>query len=388
MVIPRGGKTLKALAATLVALLLFLAPAAEAALTVAVNPFLSQGSSLFLGSSVSEILGTELVGTREVTVVERSQLGAVANQQKLALSGVVPTETAVKAGRLVGARYFVLGAVSRFGSLLVLTARLVDVESGAVLKSFEQTSRDGEQGVTLATKNLAAEMIAFFSGGAPTEGAPMDDYRYYLYEALGYYNLGDYRRSLPHWERMTKLNPKDGLLRFIVAGVYYQAGRYNDSLLAAQQAVTWDPSFAEAHLLVGKAYFMMGDDHKATPALDRALELNPRLAEALFLKGQAYKNRKRLDEAVDLLVAAIEADGSYIPAYLSLGQLLIEVGAAEDAVGVLLPARNQEPENAQVRFLLAMAQYLRGNRKGAEEEREVLKGLDPSLAEKLGELLQ
>lgn len=381
---------MKLAGAFLIVLSLALGPIgpAGAALTVAVNPFLSQGASLFLGSSVSEILGTELVGTREVTVVERSQLGAVATQQQLALSGVVPTETAVKAGRLVGARYFVLGAVSRFGPLLVLTARLVDVESGAVLKSFEQISREGERGVTLATKNLAAEMIAFFSGGAPTEGAPMDDYRYYLYEALGYYNLGDYRRSLPHWEKMTKLNPKDGLLRFITAGVYYQAGRYNDCLLAAQQAVTWDPTFAEAHLLVGKAYFMLGDYHSATPALDKALELKPDLAEALFLKGQAFKNRNRLDEAVDLLVAAIEADDGYMPAYLSLGQLLIEVGAAEDAVGVLLPARDKEPENAQVRFLLGMAQYLRGNRKGAEEEREVLRKLDASLAEKLGELLK
>ena len=360
----------------------------EATLTVAVNTFLSQGSSLFLGSSVSELLGTELVGTREVTVVERRHLGSVATQQRLALSGVVPTETAAKAGRLVGARYFVLGAVSRFGSLLVLTARLVDVESGAVLKSFEQISREGERGVTLATKNLASEMMAFFGGESPAEGAPMEDYRYYLYEALGYYNLGDYRRSIPHWEKMTKLSPKNGLLRFITAGVYYQAGRYGDSLLAAQQAVTWEETFAEAHLLVGKAHFMMGDNHSATEALDRALELKPDLAEALFLKGQAYKNRKRLDEAVDLLVAAIEADENYIPAYLSLGQLLIEVGAAEDAVGVLLPARSKEPENAQVRFLLGVAQFLRGNRGGAEEEVEALKELDASLAEKLAEMLQ
>ncbi len=376
-----------ALAALLLALLGPL-PSAEAALTVAVNTFLSQGSSLFLGSSVSEILGTELIGTREVTVVERRQLGAVADQQRLALSGVVPAETAAEAGRLVGARYFVLGAVSRFGSLLVLTARLVDVESGAVLKSFEQISREGESGVTLATKNLAAEMMAFFSGETPPEGKPMEDYRYYLYEALGYYNLGDYRRSIPHWEKMTKLSPKNGLLRFITAGVYYQAGRYGDSLLAAQQAVTWDPAFAEAHLLVGKASFMMGDDHGATPALDRALELKPDLAEALFLKGQAYKNRKRLDEAADLLVAAIDADENYVPAYLSLGQILIEAGAAEDAVGVLLPARSKEPDNAQVRFLLGLAQFLRGNRKAAEEEVAALKRLDGPLAEKLAEMLR
>lgn len=357
-------------------------------LTVAVDTFLSQGSSIFLGSSVSELLRTELIGNRDIIVVERGQLGEVARQQRLSLSGVVETATAAQVGRLVGARYFVLGAVSRFGTLLVVTARLVDVESGAVITSFEQISREGEQGVTLAARNLGADMLAFFSGDSPAPGDPMEDYRYYLYEALGYYNLGKYNRSIPYWEKMTKLSPRNGLLRFILGGVYYQAGRYSDALLSAQQTVTWDKDFAEAHLLVGKSYFMMGDDHRATPALDRALELRPDLAEALFLKGQAYKNRNRLDEAADLLVRAIQADESYVPAYLALGQLLIEVGAPEDAVGILIPASRLEPENPQIHFLLGMAQAFRGNDRGAQKELDILRELDPGMASRLKEVLE
>lgn len=347
----------------LVFVLIFSTSVLASGLTVAVDTFLSQGSSIFLGTSISEILRTELIGNRDIEVVERGQLGAVAEQQKLSLSGVVETGTAVQVGKLVGAKYFILGAVSKFGTLLVLTARLVDVETGNVMKSFEQISREGESGVTLATRNLAADMLAFFSGDTPAEGAPMDDYRYYLYEALGYYNLGKYGRSIPYWEKMTKLSPKNEILRFILGGVYYQAGRYNDALLSAQQSVAWDDTSAEAHLLVGKSYFMMGDYHKATPPLDRALELNPRLVEALFLKGQAYKNRNRLDEAVDLLVMAIKIDKDYVPAYLALGQLLLEAGAVDDAVGVLIPALELEPDNPNIRLLLGTAQALRGDRK-------------------------
>ncbi|HDQ92632.1 MAG TPA: tetratricopeptide repeat protein [Synergistetes bacterium] len=388
-VVFEAGKTFsrRTVAMAMAVLLVSASSAGASGLTLAIDTFLSQGSSLFLGSSISELLRAELIGNRDIIVVERGQLGAVAEQQRLSLSGVVETGTAAQVGKLVGARYFVLGAVSKFGTLLVLTARLVDVETGNVMKSFEQISREGESGVTLATRNLAAEMLAFFSGDSPAEGDPMNDYRYYLYEALGYYNLGQYSRSIPFWEKMTKLSPRNETLRFILGGVYYQAGRYNDALLSAQQSVTWDEKLAEAHLLAGKSYFMMGDYHRATPPLDRALELDPGLTEALFLKGQAYKNRKRLDEAVDLLVAAIQSDGSYIPAYLALGQLLVDVGAYDDAAGILIPAVKIEPENPNIRFLLGMAHALRGDMKGADEQIRSLESIDNGLASKLRELV-
>ncbi len=111
--------------------LLLLPPGAEGAgLSVAVQPFLSQGTEFHLGPAVSEIVSTSLAGARDITVVERMRLAEVARQHRLSMSGVVDTATAAKAGKLSGARYFILGAVSRFGALLVVTARLVDVESG------------------------------------------------------------------------------------------------------------------------------------------------------------------------------------------------------------------------------------------------------------------
>ena len=358
-------------------------PVEAAPPAVAVHPFLSQGTSPRLGSSMGDIIAASLAGSRDLTVVERLRLEEAARSQRLAMSGVVETSTAAKAGKLVGAKYFVLGAVSRFGALLVATARLVDVESGRVLASFEQSSKQGEDDVVLLSRNLSADLLAFFSGDSPAPGDPLQDYKYYLYEALGYHNLGDYRKSLPYWEKMTRLSPRNGLLRFIVAGIYFQAKRHSDALIAAQQAVTWDPSLAEAHLLVGKAYFLLGEDHKATPPLDRALEINPRLTEALFLKGSAFKNRKRTEEAADFFVEAIRSDETYIPAYLALGQLLLENGAADEAAGILLTGLKHQPGNGNLRFLLGTAQLMRGNISGAREQVDALRGIDGPLSQKL-----
>ncbi len=231
--------------------------------------------------------------------------------------------------------------------------------------------------------NLSSELLAFLSGDSPAPGDPQKDYKYYLYEALGYYNLGQYRKSLPFWEKLTLLSQRNGLLRFVVAGIYFQAKRYSDALLAAQQAVTWDPSFAEAHLLEGKAYFLLGNNHKATPPLDRALELDPGLTEALFLKGSAFKNRKRVEEAADYFLEAIQSDESYVPAYLALGQLLLENGAADEAAGVLLSGMKHQPENGTLRFLLGTAHLMRGDLKGAKEQAAALKKIDEKLSKEL-----
>lgn len=381
-----GRRNVSAFTTLLLLLALFALPGrafASSMTTVAVQPFLAQGTSFHLGATVGDIVSTSLAGNRDITLVERSRLTEVARQQRLAMSGVVETATAAKAGKLVGARYFILGAVSRFGALLVATARLVDVESGRVLASFERTSKQGEDETPLVSRNLAADILAFIGGDAPAPGDPTSDYKYYLYEALGYYNLGEYRKSLPFWEKMTQLSPRNGLLRFIVAGLHFQTKRYSDALIAAQQAVTWEPSFAEAHLLVGKAYFLLGDNHKATPPLDIALELDPHLVEAVFLKGSAFKNRKRVEEAADYFLEAISIDQTYIPAYLALGQLLLENGAADEAAGILLSGLRHQPNNGNLRFLLGAAQIMRGNLQGAKEQLSTLKTIDATLAKKL-----
>lgn len=369
-----------------VAVVLFWGSAAFA-MVLAVGDFNTHGASYSVGQSVIEILSSQLAGNSRFSLVERSQLDSVARQQKIALSGMVSQEDAVSIGKLVGAKYYLQGAVSHFGVLTLLTARLMDVERRTVVAAYQAMTSEGERGVPLAVRTLAAEITVSLTGPEPT-GTAKDDYKSYLYEALGYYNQGDYGRSIRYWDRMVQMSPKNATLRFIVSAMHYSRGRYGDSELSAKEAVTFDPDFAEAHLLLGKSIFMRGRDYEATGPLERAIELRPEMAEPYFLVGQAYKNRGRLEEAMEYFSMAVEKDPNYVGAYVALGQMLVEVAELKLARQVLTRAVQLDGSDPAARFLLGTAMILDGDEAGAKDQIKVLKVLDLNLGTKLEELLR
>ncbi len=356
-------------------------------MVIAVGDFNTAGASYSVGQSVIAMLSSRLQGLRGVRLVERRRLDALARQQHVNLSGMVGQKSAASIGKLVGARYYIQGAVSHFGVLTLLTARLVDVERVAVVAGYQSVTDRGEAGVPLAVRTLAADIAASLTGEAPTGGAK-DDYRRYLYDALALYNQGKYRRSLPYWDKMVSLSPKNGTLRFIVASMYYSIKRYRDSELSAKETLTYDPTSAEAALLVGKCLFMRGKYYEATDYLEKAANLRPELAEPHFLIGQAYKNRGRLEDAMEAFSIAVDRDPHYVPAYGALGQMLLEAARFDLARKILIRAVELDGNDPNLRFLLGMTLALDDRDKEARQQLEILRTMDSSLAAKLNEILQ
>jgi TolB-like protein len=70
-----------------------------------------------------------------VRVVERARLKALLEEQKLGRSAEVDPATASRLGKLLGARFLVLGSYFDLKAVLRLDARLVEVETGRVLRS-------------------------------------------------------------------------------------------------------------------------------------------------------------------------------------------------------------------------------------------------------------
>ena len=102
-------------------------------------------------------------------MLERTQLAAVAAEHRLALSGLVDERTAVKLGKLVGARYMLLGSVNGLGSVIAISARLVDVETAVALSAFNVSSNDGENGLFAASQTLGENIVMeLFGSPAPT----------------------------------------------------------------------------------------------------------------------------------------------------------------------------------------------------------------------------
>jgi TolB-like protein len=89
-----------------------------------------------LSTGLAEMLISDLAGTESVTIVERQRLQAVLDEQKLSAGGKVDPRTAVRLGRLLGARYLVLGSYFDMGKNLRADARLVDVETSRIVTAF------------------------------------------------------------------------------------------------------------------------------------------------------------------------------------------------------------------------------------------------------------
>ncbi|OGS38479.1 MAG: hypothetical protein A2551_06230 [Elusimicrobia bacterium RIFOXYD2_FULL_34_30] len=111
---------------------------------VAVMDFESMGRDVkenSLGLSVSDTLRTILFNTKKFDVVERNFLVKLLEEQKLQLSGIVDSETAVQIGKLSGAGKLIVGSVSRIGSKYTINTRLIDIKTGSVEKAESLTGK-------------------------------------------------------------------------------------------------------------------------------------------------------------------------------------------------------------------------------------------------------
>ena len=68
-------------------------------------------------------------------IVERDRLEEILKELKLSKSGKVDAKTAAKVGKLVGARYIVMGSFFDLFGTLRIDAKLVEVETGVILGS-------------------------------------------------------------------------------------------------------------------------------------------------------------------------------------------------------------------------------------------------------------
>src|SRR3989442_1454651 len=96
-----------------------------------------------LQKGIAGMLISELAANPAARVVERDGIQKLIEEQNLGASGRVDAQTAAKIGKLVGARYVVLGTFIDFYGDFRVDARLVSVETSEIVKvEKDQAQRD------------------------------------------------------------------------------------------------------------------------------------------------------------------------------------------------------------------------------------------------------
>lgn len=177
-----------------------------------------------LQRGIAGMIISELAANPAARVVEREQVQRILDEQNLGTSGRVDPQTAARVGKLVGARYMVMGTFIDFYGDFRVDVRLVSVETSEVVKTeSERAQRDHLFDIikTVSAKLMTGANLPPLPRQAAEERqsrqVPTEALTYYS-RALLYQDRGQTERAVEMYNRALAVFPdyteaKEGLQR-------------------------------------------------------------------------------------------------------------------------------------------------------------------------------
>jgi len=192
---------------------------------IAVLPFnnggsYGQGKEDFdaLERGIAGMMISELSQNPAARVVERQEVQRLVDEQNLGAQGRVDPQTASKVGKLVGARYYVLGTFVDFYGDFRVDVRLVNTETGEVVKTeSERMQRDHMYDII---RSVAARLMK--DASLPPLQRPAGD------------------------QRMSRQVPTEALTYYSRALLYSDHGQKDKAVEMFNRALAIFPDYAEA----------------------------------------------------------------------------------------------------------------------------------------------
>jgi hypothetical protein len=143
------------------------APRTTARELVAVLEFEGLGATKQQVSTVTDRLRELLLESGRFRLVDRAQMDKVLEEQALQQAGCTTQECAVQVGKVLGVRTLITGKLTQVdGSLWVLSATLVDVETAETLRAVS-VQQDGNFRAVLTSGTQALSVKLLNAGGEP-----------------------------------------------------------------------------------------------------------------------------------------------------------------------------------------------------------------------------
>ena len=132
-------------------------------LTIAVFDIENLSPDDSTGDDLGELLSSEIIGKISekpgVQIIERQKLLSVLQELKLGSSELADESVRLKVGRMLGAKQMVFGSYLVSGTSMRLDLRLVDVETGRILKTAKKTVTAGDVNSWVEAAGEAADML-------------------------------------------------------------------------------------------------------------------------------------------------------------------------------------------------------------------------------------
>ena len=122
---------------------------------------LDQESLGALGGGIAQIMASELGRSPGGSAAPRTTTAGAITSQELGRNTRIDAATAAKIGKMVGARYVIMGNFVDYYGKFRLNVRIVDAQTGAIIRGFsnEDPSTQGREQIYPVTQALAQRIL-------------------------------------------------------------------------------------------------------------------------------------------------------------------------------------------------------------------------------------
>ena len=185
--------------------------------------------------------------------------------------------------------------------------------------------------------------------------------------------------ALEEFKKAVHQDPKNPYFYKGLGLAYLQLGKYPDAITSLRKALDLNPYYVDVHNDLGTAFILAGrrEDGKSEflSAFNDATNPSPDLSSRNL--GQAYLEEKNYVQAANWFQTSINRNKRNPDAYVGLGESLLALGRAEQAIEPLEGGLKEAPGHLEMLVTLGEAYYRAGRFNEARTRLEEVSRRDP-----------
>lgn len=333
---------------------------------IAILPFLSMSPDVndaYFADGVTEEIISAVSGISGLNVISRTSV--------MGYKGT--TKKVKEIGRELEAGSILEGSLRKAGSMIRITAQLIDVGSDRHLwvRNYDRELKDVFAIQSDIAKSVADALQASFSGeehAATKLTSDLEAYTLYL-KAMQLFHEGTVSGSQAAIPLFGRAIAKDSHFAAAYAGLAHSCAelRFREEYsivmgnaeTAARKAVELDPNLAEGHYALAKVHAHLDRFKEAISEGELAIGINPNLSEGNVVLGWLYLILRKTDKALAHLRSAQELDPLSPGPGTWLATVLYVTGHFEESTAVLEKLREFNPSSPDVYRVLGECHMLR-----------------------------
>jgi len=346
---------------------------ANSQVSLAILPFrnASGDASLdWLGSSLAEILSTDVGQSSQLRTVSPNRLYQLFSDLKISSATVLDPPTIRRVTDFTSADRVVWGQYARFGDQIRIDATIQDMKSGHTNTLAESATENnilaaidrlaGDIRSNLALSRSTVKELQGQSFKPSTNSLPaLRDYN----DGLQLTRLGKSLDAAKRFEASTKEDPRFALAYSELAKAYANLGQDNEAEQASQKAVELSEELPpqEKYLIQASYDRIQRDYPKAIEAYENLTRAAPGNADVLFELAGLYENTSAYDKAREEYTKVLTLDPKRVDALLAMGRVEIYSGNSQKALEYLTRAQaltvesGNDEEKAQILQAMGVA---------------------------------